>query len=105
MKKIISFLILFIPWILSLIIILNNNFNIITITYTIISLLFYLLFSIQLYKKIKLNNYDNDFILNLCLFYIINQSFNICLFYYKFIILSIMLFISIIIILYNLKNT
>ena len=105
MKKIISFLILFIPWILSLIIILNNNFNIITITYTIISFLFYLLFSIQLYKKIKLNNYDNDFILNLCLFYIINQSFNICLFYYKFIILSIMLFISIIIILYNLKNT
>ena len=105
MKQIVSFLMLFIPWILSLIIILNNNFNIITITYTIISLLFYLLFSIQLYKKIKLNNYDNDFILNLCLFYIINQSFNICLFYYKFIILSIMLFISIIIILYNLKNT
>ena len=102
MKKILSFLILFIPWSLSLLIIPLNKIN---IFYIIISIIFYFILGLYLYKTIKLNNYNNNFILNTTLLYITTQSFNICLFYYKYTILAIILFISIIFILYKLKNT
>jgi len=105
MKKLLSFLILFIPWNISLVIIYFNNFSLHSFIYIIISFLLYLLLTKNLYNKIKNNLINNEFIFNISLFFIINQSFNLCLFYYNFIFLSIILFISMIIILFKLKNT
>ena len=98
MKKIISFLILFIPWLLSIFIIfLSNPINNLLRIYIILSIIFYFIFTIFLYKKIEFNNYNNNSILYLSLFYIINQSFNIILFYYNNIMLCILLGIIMII--------
>jgi len=105
MKKLISFLILFIPWNISLLVIYLTNLNFYSFLFIIISFIFYLFFSKYLYNNIKKDLVNSEFIYNISLFYIINQSFNLCMFYYKFIFLSIFLFISMLIILFKLKNT
>ena len=105
MKKILSFLILFIPWNISLIIIYLTKLNIYSSGFILLSFIFYILFSKYLYNNIKNNLVNSEFIYNISLFYIINQSFNLCLFYYKFIFFSIILFISMTIILHKIKNT
>lgn len=104
MKKLISFLILFIPWNISLLVIYFTKLNIYSLIFILISFIFYLFFSKYLYINIKKDLVNNEFIYNISLFYIINQSFNLCMFYYKFIFLSIILFISMIIILFKLKK-
>ena len=104
MKKLLSFFIIFIPWLFSLFIITFNKLNSFLIIYIIISIIVYFIFSIYLYRIIKLDEYDNNFILNTSLLFIINQSFNICLFYYKNEFISSILFISMLIILYKIKS-
>lgn len=104
MKKLLSFLILFTPWNISLFIIYLTNLNIYSFCFILLSFLFYLLFSKYLYNNIKKDFINSDFLYNISLFYIINQSFNLCLFYYKFIFFSIILFISMLIILFKLKK-
>ena len=104
MKKILSFLILFTPWNISLFIIYLTNLNIYSFCFILLSFLFYLLFSKYLYNNIKKDFINSDFLYNISLFYIINQSFNLCLFYYKFIFFSIILFICMIIILSKIKK-
>ena len=105
MKKIFSYVILFIPWNISLIIIYFCNLNLYSLIYIIFSFLFYILLAKYLYYIIKRDLVNSDNIFYISLLYIVNQSFNLCLFYYKFIFLSIILFISILIILCKLKNT
>ena len=104
MKKLLSFIILFTPWNISLFIIYLTNLNIYSFCFILLSFLFYLLFSKYLYNNIKKDFINSDFLYNISLFYIINQSFNLCLFYYKFIFFSIILFISMLIILFKLKK-
>ena len=93
MKKLISFFILFIPWLFSLsIIVFNNSFySFFYLIFIIMYFIFYIILSIHLYKKIKYNTYQENFVLYLSLLYIINQSFNLSLFYYNNILLSICL--------------
>jgi len=104
MKKLISFLILFIPWNVSLLVIYFTNLNLCSMIFILFSFILYLFITKYLYNNIKKNLINKDFIYNISLFYIINQSFNLCLFYYKFIFLSIILFISMITILFKLKK-
>lgn len=104
MKKILSFLILFIPWNISLSIIYFSNLNFYSFIFILISFIFYLLFTRYIFKVIKYDLVNNDFIYKLLLIYILNQSFNLCLFYYNFFILSFVLLISMIIILYRIKK-
>lgn len=104
MKKILSYIILFIPWNISLIVIYLTNLNYYSFYFILLSFIFYLLFSKYLYNNIKKDLINREFIYNISLFYIVNQSFNLCLFYYKFIFFSIILFISMLIILYKIKK-
>jgi len=104
MKKILSFIILFIPWNISLLIIKLTSSNPYSFIFILLSFVFYLFFTRYLYINIKKNLVNNEFIYNISLFYIINQSFNLCLFYYKFIFFSIILFICMIIILSKIKK-
>lgn len=88
MKKLLCFIILFIPWLISLFFIFTLNK--ISLIYSIISIVFYFFYTIHIFIKIKNNKYKN-ILLYLCLFYIINQSFNIILFYYKNTLFSLIL--------------
>lgn len=94
MKKYLSFLILFIPWLFSLSILsFINKYNCFTLYYYILSIIFYISISLYTYKKIE-NNYYNDFLLNIILLYITNQFFNFIIFYYQNIFSSILFGIS-----------
>jgi len=81
MKKLISFLILFIPWNVSLLVIYFTNLNLCSMIFILFSFILYLFITKYLYNNIKKNLINKDFIYNISLFYIINQSFNLCLFY------------------------
>ena len=104
MKKLLSFLILFIPWIISLFVIILTNLNIYSFIFILLSLIFYIILNKYLFNIIKNDLINSDFIFNISLLYIVNQSFNLCLFYYKFIFLSFILFICNIVILFKLKK-
>lgn len=104
MKKVISFLIIFIPWNVSLFIIYFTNLYFNSLVFIIISIIFYLLITKYIFYIIKNDLANNDFMYKLSLFYILNQSFNLCLFYYKFLFLSIILLISKLVILCKLKK-
>lgn len=82
MKKTLSFFILFIPWLFSLIFIFFNQFNIFNFYYFFLSFIFYIFISLYFYDYLKHVEYDNNFLLNVILLYLINQSFNIFIFYY-----------------------
>lgn len=100
MKRILCFFILFLPWLFSIFFIFSLN-----ITYSLISIIFYLLFTLYIYKITKNNTYNNK-LLYLSLFYIINQCFNIVLFQYTNIYLKIFLGFFMIILLFKIiKNT
>lgn len=99
MKKYISFLILFIPWLFTIFIIpFNNTINTLLTIFIFISLIFYFFISLLFYKIIEYDEYNIDVLLSFILLYIFNQYFNASLFYYKnFLItvfLSIFMFIS-----------
>ena len=101
MKKIISFILLFIPWLFSIFFLFYHH----KITYCIISIIFYFLYTLYIFKIIQNNTY-NDKLLPLCLFYIVNQSFNIVIFYYNNIILNFSLGLAMIFIFFKtIKNT
>lgn len=88
MKKLFCFIILFIPWLISLFFI--YPLNKISLIISLISISFYFFYTIYIFELIKNNKYKN-ILLYLCLFYITNQSFNIILFYYKNTLYSILL--------------
>ena len=70
MKKVLSFLILFIPWNISLVVIYFTNLNLYSFIFIILSIVFYLFFSKFLYNNIKKDNINSEFIYNISLFYI-----------------------------------
>lgn len=110
MKKYISFLILFIPWIFTLFIIpFNNAINNLLTIFIFLSLLFYFFISLFLYKLVEEDKYSKDLILGIVLLYIFNQYYNASIFYYKnfyvSFILCILQVISYLYIFRQIKNT
>lgn len=92
MKKYISFLILFIPWLFTLFIIpFNNTINNLLSIFILVSLVFYFFISLFLYKLVSDNKYNKDLLLGIILLYIFNQYFNASIFYYKSFYLSFVL--------------
>ena len=92
MKKYISFLILFMPWLVTVVFICSYNaFNNLLNIFLLISIIFYYLITLLLYNVIENNKWNKDFLLGLVLLYIFNQYFNIFLFYYKNYIISLLL--------------
>lgn len=110
MKKYISFLILFIPWLFTFFIIpFNNTINNLLTIFILISLIFYFFISLFLYKLVEKNQCNKDLILGIILLYIFNQYFNASIFYYKNFFISFILcifqLISYLYIFKQIKNT
>lgn len=84
MKKMLSFVIILLPWCISFFILslinINKDF---LLFYFILSFLFYISISTYIYNILKSNEYKKDFLLNIVLLYLINQSYNFLLFYYN----------------------
>lgn len=90
MKKTISYIILYIPWLLTFILLPFKKF-IFTggiIYFILISLLFYTYITLFIYNKLKTSNISKNFLLNIVLLYFFNQVFNIFVLYKNNIILS-----------------
>lgn len=112
MKKYISFLILFIPWLFTLFIIpFNTTINnlLCIFIFIFISLIFYFFITLFLHKLVCDNEYNKDLLLGIVLLYIFNQYFNANIFYYKNFYLSFVLcfcqLISYLYIFKKVKNT
>lgn len=84
MKKLLSFLIILLPWYISFFILafINNN-NSFLLFYIGISSILYIAISYYIYNTLKNNIYKKDFLLNIVLLYLVNQSYNFLLFYYN----------------------
>ena len=67
MKKILVFIILFIPWLFSLLFLFSLKKSI--LIYNIFTFIFYILFTFYIYKKIENNKFNNSFILIFILYY------------------------------------
>lgn len=107
MKKILSFTILFIPWLLSFTLLPFSKIeiNYFLLYFIFISILFYIYFNLYIYNRLKYNSLNNNFILVVLILYILNQSFNILILYYNAYFLSIVVsIISFIPILLLMKN-
>lgn len=109
MKKIISFSILFVPWLFSIIFLpFITNVDFLIIIYIILSIIFYFCLSLFLYNLIKYDLYNKDILLSYILIWIITQSFNFILFYFNNYIFSLISAILLIItfkyLSYNLKK-
>lgn len=109
MKKIISFSILFVPWLFSIIFLpFITNVDFLIIIYIILSIIFYFCLSLFLYNLIKYDLYNKDILLSYVLIWIITQSFNFILFYFNNYIFSlinaILLLITFKYLNYNLKK-
>lgn len=89
MKKILSFTVLFIPWILSFLLLPFSNIKIsfFLLYFIFISILFYFYINLFIFNKIK-ENYSSNFSLLILILYILNQSFNILVLYYNYFLLS-----------------
>ena len=110
MKKYISFLILFIPWLFTLFIIpFNNTITNLLAIFIFISLIFFFFITLFLYKLIENNKCTKDLVLGIILLYIFIQYFNVSIFYYKnfyiSFILGILQVISYLYIFKQVKNT
>ena len=90
MKKLLSFTILFIPWIISFILLpfTNIKISLFLMYFFFISLLFYIYISLFIYTKLKDNRLNNNFNLTFIILFIMNQSFNILVLYYNNFLLS-----------------
>ena len=88
MKKILSFIILFIPWFISLSVILANYSNKL---FFILSFLLYLLITLINYFCLKLDYFDNDILFYFIFLYIFNLFFNFMTVYFNNFIFSIVL--------------
>lgn len=109
MKKIISFSILYVPWLFSIIFLpFITNVDFLIIIYISLSIIFYFCLSLFLYNLIKYDLYNKDILLSYVLIWIITQSFNIILFYFNNYIFSlinaILLLITFKYLSYNLKK-
>lgn len=109
MKKIISFSILFLPWLFNIIFLpFITNVDFLIIIYISLSIIFYFCLSLFLYNLIKYDLYNKDILLSYVLIWIITQSFNIILFYFNNYIFSlinaILLLITFKYLSYNLKK-
>ncbi len=109
MKKIISFSILFVPWLFSIIFLpFITNVDFLITIYISLSIIFYFCLSLFLYNLIKYDLYNKDILLSYVLIWIITQSFNIILFYFNNYIFSlinaILLLITFKYLSYNLKK-
>ena len=109
MKKIISFSILFVPWLFSIIFLpFITNVDFLIIIYISLSIIFYFCLSLFLYNLIKYDLYNKDILLSYVLIWIITQSFNFILFYFNNYIFSlinvILLLITFKYLSYNLKK-
>lgn len=83
MKKLLSFLIILLPWYISLIFLYLINKNSFLLFYISISSIVYINISYYIYNTLKNNEYKKDFLLNIVLLYLVNQSYNFLLFYYN----------------------
>ncbi len=83
MKKLLSFLIILIPWYISFIFLCLINNNSFLLFYISISSILYIAISYYIYNTLKNNEYKKDFLLNIVLLYLVNQSYNFLLFYYN----------------------
>lgn len=89
--KYLSFLLIFIPWLFSPIIVLFvNKINSFILFYLLLLIILYIFMTIFIYKTLYSDNYNKDFLLNVILFYISNQSFNLMIFYYNNLLSSIL---------------
>ena len=90
MKKLISFTILFLPWLLSFTLLPFSKINIscYLLYFLFVSILFYFYFNLFVYNIIKNNDINSNFILIIVILYILNQSFNILVLYYNSYFLS-----------------
>ena len=95
MKKLLSFTFLFLPWIISFILLPFSNIkpSLYLLYYIFISFLFYIYISLFIYNKLKESRINNTFNLLVLILYILNQTFNILILYYNYYFLS--LFIGI----------
>ncbi len=84
MKKLLSFLIILLPWYISFFILaFINSKNSFLLFYFSISSILYIAISYYIYNTLKNNEYKKDFLLNIVLLYLVNQSYNFLLFYYN----------------------
>lgn len=90
MKKLLSFTILFIPWIISFTLLPFSNIKITLylLFFIFISFLFYIYISLFIYNKLKDDRLNNNFNLIIIILFIMNQSFNILVLYYNYFLLS-----------------
>lgn len=90
MKKLLSFTILFIPWIISFILLpfTNIKISLFLMYFFFISFLFYIYISLFIYNKLLEEDLSTNFILAIVILYILNQSFNILVLYYNYYLLS-----------------
>jgi len=90
MKKLLTFIIFIIPWMLSFTLL---PFSKITITpfllyFIFISLLFYIYINIFIINNLIFSNLNNNLTLFVIILYILNQTFNIVVLYYNNFLLS-----------------
>lgn len=90
MKKLLSFTILFIPWIISFLLLPFTNIvlSLFLMYFIFISILFYIYITLFIYNRLLEDKYNNDFNLTFIIIYILNQSFNILVLYYNYYLLS-----------------
>lgn len=90
MKKLLSFTVLFLPWIISFTLLPFSNIKIslFLLYFIFISCLFYIYISLFIYNKLKNTRINNNFNLIIIILYILNQTFNILILYYNYYLLG-----------------
>ena len=90
MKKLLSYTILFTPWVISFTLLpfTKTKLSLYLLFFIFISFLFYIYISLFIYNKLKDNRLNNNFNLTFIILFIMNQSFNILVLYYNNYLLS-----------------